>query len=144
MLEIMRRARVTALMMVLGLSWIAPLEAFAHLLPPLPLPGGRLIVAITSPASGATGSDTTTVSASVSIIGSLTVSSVQFQLDGANLGARDTSAPYAVSWNTATAGNGPHTLTAVARALLGVQFTSPPVPVPVAPAPRPPSGAPPP
>jgi hypothetical protein len=138
MLEIMRRACATALMMVLGLSWMAPLQAFAQLLPPLPLPGGRLIVAITSPASGATVSDTTTVSASVGIVGSLTVSSVQFQLDGANLGARDSSAPYSVSWNTTTAGNGPHTLTAVARDLLGVQFTSAPVTVTVFNAPPPP------
>jgi Bacterial Ig domain len=102
MLEITKRACATALMMVFSLAWIAPLQA--QLLPPLPLPGGRLIVAITSPASGATVGDTTTVSASVSIIGSLTVSSVQLQVDGANLGARDTSAPYSVSWNTSTAG----------------------------------------
>src|SRR5260221_6778426 len=145
MLEIMRRARVTALMMVFCLSWMPPLQPFAQLLPPLPLPGGRLIVAITSPASGATIGDTTTVSASVSIIGALTVSSVQFQLDGANLGARDSSAPYSVSWNTATAGNGAHTLTAVARDLLGVQFTSAPVTVTVnnAPPPPPPDTTPP-
>jgi len=138
MLAIMKRACATA--MVLSLTWTAPLQAFAQLLPPLPLPVGSLIVAITSPTSGATVSDTTTVSASVSIIGSLTVSSVQFQLDGANLGARDTSAPYAVSWNAATAGNGPHTLTAIARDLLGVQFASAPVTVTVASAPPPPSG----
>jgi hypothetical protein len=138
MLEIMRRARVTALMMAFGLACMAPLQAFAQLLPPLPLPGGRLIVAITSPASGATVGDTTTVSASVGIVGSLTVSSVQFQLDGANLGARDSSSPYSVPWNTTTAGNGPHTLTAVARDLLGVQFTSAPVTVTVFNAPPPP------
>jgi hypothetical protein len=63
---------------------------------------------------------------------------VQFQLDGANLGARDSSEPYAVSWNTTTAGNGSHTLTAVARDLLGVQFTSAPVTVTVFNAPPPP------
>ena len=40
---------------------------------------------------------------------------MQFKLDGANLGAEDTSAPYSVSWNSTTAGNGPHALTAVAR-----------------------------
>src|SRR5712691_3600063 len=136
MLGIIRRVCVTA--MAVSLTWTAPLQAFAQLLPPLPLPGGSLIVAITSPTSGATVSDTTTVSASVSIIGALTVSSVQFQVDGANLGARDTSAPYAVSWNTTTAGDGPHTLTAVARDLLGVQFTSAPVTVTVASAPPPP------
>ena len=31
---------------------------------------------------------------------------VQFKLDGANLGAEDTTAPYAVSWNTTTVPNG--------------------------------------
>ena len=40
---------------------------------------------------------------------------VQFQLDGADFGAEDTVAPYAVSWNTMTATNGVHTLSAVAR-----------------------------
>jgi hypothetical protein len=138
MLKIVKRACATALMMVLSLAWIAPLQAFAQLLPPLPLPGGSLIVTITSPTSGATVSDTTAVSASVSIIGALTVSSVQFRVDGADLGARDTSAPYSVSWNTTTAGNGPHTLTAVARDVLGVQFTSAPVTVSVFNAPPPP------
>ena len=44
---------------------------------------------------------------------------VQFKLDGANLGSEDTSAPYAVTWNTATAANGPHTLSAVARDAAG-------------------------
>src|SRR5712671_5458292 len=145
MLEILKRARETALVAVLSLTWIAPLQAFAQLLPPLPLPGGSLVVAITSPASGAIVNDTTTVSASVSIIGALTVSSVQFRLDGANLGARDTSAPYSVSWNTTATTNGSHTLTAVATDLLGVQFTSDPVTVTVnnAPPPPPPDTTPP-
>jgi len=40
---------------------------------------------------------------------------VQFKLDGANLGAEDTSAPYSASWNTTAATNGSHALTAVAR-----------------------------
>ena len=136
MLKIAKRA-CAATLVVFSLAWIAPLPALAQILP-LPLPGGRLIVAITSPASGATVSNTATVNASVSIVGSLTVSSVQFQLDGANLGARDASAPYSVSWNTTAAGNGSHTLTAVARDLLGVQFTSAPVTVTVANAPPPP------
>jgi len=78
------------------------------------------------------------VSASVSIVGSLTVAGVQFKLDGANLGAEDRSAPYSVSWNTATASNGQHTLTAVARdGLLGLTFTSASVTVTVNNAPPP-------
>src|SRR6267142_512193 len=141
MLEIMRRACATALMMVFSVTWIAPLQAFAQ----LPPPGGSLIVTITSPGSGSTVANTIPVSASVSIVGSLTVASVQFKLDGANLGALDTSAPYSVSWNTTTKSNGSHTLTAVARDILGVQFTSAPVTVTVnnAPPPPPPDTTPP-
>ncbi len=40
---------------------------------------------------------------------------VQFLLDGNNLGAEDTTSPYSVSWNTSTATNGAHVLTARAR-----------------------------
>ena len=130
MLNIVRRACGAVVLAILSLSWTAP-QVFAQLLPPLPLPGGSLIVAITSPAPDSIVSDTAPVSANVTIIGSLTVSNVQFQLDGANLGARDTSAPYSISWDTTTASNGSHTLTAVARDLLGVQFTSAPVTVTV-------------
>ena len=36
-------------------------------------------------------------------------------LDGANLGAEDTTAPYSIVWDTTSVPNGPHTLTAVAR-----------------------------
>ncbi len=93
---------------------------------------GSLIVTMTSPASGSTASGTVPVSASVSIIGLITVRGVQFKLDGANLGAEDTSSPYSVSWNTTTTDNGSHTLTAVARDLLGVQYSSGPVTVTVA------------
>jgi hypothetical protein len=96
-----------------------------------------LIVTMTSPGSGATVSGTIPVSASVSIVGSLTVAGVQFKLDGANLGGEDTSAPYSVSWNTTTTSNGSHTLTAVARDLLGLSFTSNPVTVTVSNGPPP-------
>jgi len=131
-------AKAAALLVLVSSAWIAPLQAFAQLLPPLPLPGGSLVVTIASPGSGSTVSGTVPVSASVSIVGSLTVASVQFRLDGANLGAQDISAPYSVSWNTTASGNGSHTLTAVARDLLGVQFTSAPVTVTVNNAPPPP------
>ena len=49
---------------------------------------------------------------------------VQFYLDGAPLGAEVTTAPYAVSWNSTTASNGSHTLTAVARDATGNHGTS--------------------
>src|SRR5207249_6175884 len=49
---------------------------------------------------------------------------VQFRLDGANLGVEDTTAPYSVSWNTTTASNASHTLTAVARDAAGNTTTA--------------------
>src|SRR5947209_6885598 len=142
----MNRARLlayaTALSAIVGWGLLAPQPAQAQL--------GSLIVTITSPADGSTVSGTVPVNASVSIIGSLTVRGavpvtasvmtiiaaltvrgMQFKLDGANLGADDKSAPYSVSWNTTTASNGSHTLTAVATDILGVQRTSQPVTVTV-------------
>src|SRR2546423_4980583 len=116
MLQIGRRVGAAALLAISGLSLIST-QAQAQ------LGLGNLIVAMTSPASGSIVSDTVSVSASVSVIGLITVRCVQFQLDGANLGAEDTSAPDSVSWNTTTTGNGSHTLTAVARGQLGVHDT---------------------
>ena len=52
------------------------------------------------------------------------VAGVQFLLDGVALGAEDTTSPYSVSWNTTTAANGPHTLTARARDAAGNTTTS--------------------
>src|SRR5262245_24754641 len=129
----MKKAAVLAVMCMA--SWISP-RVFAQLLPPLPV--GSLVVTMTVPASGSAVSGTVPVSASVSIVGTLTVAGVQFKLDGANLGGEDTSAPYSVSWNTAGVGNGTHTLSAVARdGLLGLTFTSNTVTVTVNNAPPP-------
>jgi hypothetical protein len=69
-------------------------------------------VSVTSPASGATVSGTITVTANAS--DNVAVASVQFQVDGSNLGAAVTSAPYSASLNTTTLTNGAHTLKAVA------------------------------
>ena len=92
---------------------------------------GSLVVTMTAPASGSTVSGDISVSATVSSIGGLTVAGVQFELDGVNLGAEDGTAPYSIPWNTRTAGNGSHALTAVARDLLGARWTSQPVTVTV-------------
>src|SRR5439155_837740 len=48
----------------------------------------------------------------------------QFKLDGTNLGAEDLSAPYATAWNSASATNASHVLTAVARDAAGNKTTS--------------------
>ena len=114
---------VAALLLVLGSAWLLESRAAAQL--------GGLVVTITAPASGATVSGTTAVTANVSILGSLTVSSVQFKLDGANLGPPDTTAPYSMPWNTTIASNGSHRLTAVARVGLLLSWTSEPVTVTV-------------
>ena len=79
-------------------------------------------VAVTAPAAGSTVSASVSVSASAS--DDVGVAGVQFKLDGVNLGPEDTSAPYAVSWNTALAADGPHSLTATARDAAGNVATS--------------------
>lgn len=71
-----------------------------------------------------------TVSASAS--DNVGVAGVQFRLNGQNLGAEDTTAPYHVSWDTTSMTPGSvHTLTAVARDAAGNSATSAPVQVTV-------------
>jgi hypothetical protein len=79
-------------------------------------------VSITSPANDATVSGTITVSATAA--DNVGVASVQLQVDGANVGAADTSAPYNFSWNTTSVSNASHTLTAVAKDAAGNTTTS--------------------
>jgi hypothetical protein len=78
-------------------------------------------VAITSPASGNVSG---TISVSANASDNIAVTGVQFLLDGNNLGTEVVTAPYSISWNTASAGNGPHTLTARARDAAGNTTTS--------------------
>jgi hypothetical protein len=52
------------------------------------------------------------------------VSSVQFKVDGANAGPADTTAPYSITWDSRTATNGSHTITAVATDAAGNTTTS--------------------
>src|SRR5207245_1628614 len=99
-------------------------------------------VSITSPANGATVSGTITATAAAS--DNVGVVGVQFKLDGMNLGAEVMTAPYAVTWNTTTASNGSHSLTAVARDAAGNQTISSTVAVTVANAVSPPPPSPPP
>jgi hypothetical protein len=117
--------RTLALLLALAVAAPAP----AQLLPPLP--GGSLIVTLTSPSQGATVSGTVTVGANVSIVGTLTVARVDFYVDNALIGS-DSTAPYAVSWDTRKVGNGSHTLTAVAQDVLGARWASSGVSVTVA------------
>ncbi|MHB8710434.1 MAG: fibronectin type III domain-containing protein [Minisyncoccota bacterium] len=79
-------------------------------------------VSLTAPTASVTVSGTVTVSASAS--DNIGVVGVQFKLDGANLGMEDTTSPYSTSWNTTSATNGTHTLTAVTRDAAGNTTTS--------------------
>ncbi len=78
-------------------------------------------VSLTAPAAGATVSGSATISATAS--DNTGVASVDFRVDGATI-ATDSTSPYSVSWNTTSASNGSHALTAVARDAAGNQTTS--------------------
>ena len=85
--------------------------------------GSTPAVSITAPVGGATVSGTTTLSATATDTGS-TITSVQFEVDGANVGAADTTSPYNFSLDTTTLANGSHVLTAKAVDALGSIATS--------------------
>jgi hypothetical protein len=85
-------------------------------------------VSITSPATGAVLAASNNITVAASASDNVGVVGVQFKLNGANLGAEDTTAPYQVSWNARKA-NGVYTLQAIARDAAGNQTTSPAVSV---------------
>ena len=87
-------------------------------------------VSIASPAAGGTVSGIITLTASAS--DNVGVVGVQFKRDGIIIGAEDTTPPFSISWNTATATNGTHTLTAAARDAAGNVTTSTPITITVA------------
>jgi Domain of unknown function (DUF4082)/Bacterial Ig-like domain/Bacterial Ig domain len=80
-------------------------------------------VAIRAPADGVTVSGTG-VTFSASADDNIGVLGVQFQLDGAALGAEDTTSPYSISWNSTTAANGVHAVSATARDAAGNTATA--------------------
>lgn len=76
-------------------------------------------VTFTAPANGATVSGTLVVSANATnSVG------VQFKVDGNNIGAEDTSAPYTTTLDSMPLTNGNHTLTATARNAAGLTTTT--------------------
>lgn len=84
-------------------------------------PGGDTtapVVTMTAPADLATVSGAS-VTVSATATDAVGVVGVQFKLDGANLGAEDVSSPYTLTWDSTTATNGSHTLSAVARDAAG-------------------------
>ncbi len=110
--------------------------------PPPPADTTPPSVSLAAPANGATVSGTVTISADAS--DNVGVAGVQFKVDGNNVGAEDTSAPYSVAWNTTNFAHGSHTITAVARDAAGNTATSATVTVTVLNTTPPPSPPPPP
>jgi hypothetical protein len=79
-------------------------------------------VSLTAPAANATVSATVSISALAS--DDVGVAGVQFRLNGVNVGAEDSAAPYSVSYDSRLVANGSYTLTAVARDAAGNLTTS--------------------
>ena len=71
------------------------------------------VISIANPLSGSTISNTITLSANAT--DNVSVGSVQFQIDGSNLGPALTSAPYGLNFDTTAFSEGAHTITAVAK-----------------------------
>jgi predicted amidohydrolase len=69
-------------------------------------------ITLTSPTAGATVSGSVSVAATAS--DDVGVARVRFLVDGTQIGADDTTAPYSIAWNTATAANSTHTIAAIA------------------------------
>ena len=80
------------------------------------------VVSVTAPAEGATVSGAVTLSATAS--DNVGVVGVQFRVNGANVGAEDTMAPYTVNWDSTAVANGAYQITAVARDAAGNSSTS--------------------
>ncbi len=78
-------------------------------------------VSVTAPAPGSVSGALTVTANAADNVG---VYGVQFLLDGAPLGAEDLSAPFSVPWDSTTAANGTHALSAVARDSAGQETTS--------------------
>ena len=102
-------------------------EGILEATPPPPGGGGGSdatapVITITAPSASATVSGSVTVSADAT--DNVGVAGVQFKLDGANLGAEDMSAPYGVTWDSASAATAAHMLTAIARDAAGNTTTS--------------------
>lgn len=86
-------------------------------------------VAVTSPVAGTVSGTAVTLAANASDPNG--ISSVQFTVDGALIGARLTVPPYTTSWDSTTVPNGPHSIGAVAINGTGVSGNATPVSITV-------------
>jgi hypothetical protein len=91
--------------------------------PPAPADTSAPTVSVSSPADGATVSGSAVALDAVAR-DDVAVAGVRFGVDGAAVGAEDTTNPYSASWNSTTVANGTHRITAVARDSSGNTTTS--------------------
>ena len=82
-------------------------------------------ISLTSPTNDTSLSGTVTLTAAAT--DNIGVVGVQFQLNGTNLGAEDTTTPFSLSWDTTGVTPGPYTVTAIARDAAGNTTTSAPL-----------------
>ncbi|MEK7594188.1 MAG: Ig-like domain-containing protein [Patescibacteria group bacterium] len=92
------------------------------IVPPAPVTPTPPTVSLTSPTAGSSVKGTKTVTSTVT--DAQGIASVQYKLDGVNLGSPVTTAPYSYNWNTTTVANGTHTLSAVATNTVNLSTTS--------------------
>jgi hypothetical protein len=121
-------------------NWALTATSGSHQVCGFALGGGDTVApaaSVTSPAAGAVLSGAVTLTAAAS--DDAGVAGVQFKVDGANVGAEAAQAPYAATWNTGSASNATHLITATARDAAGNRGTSPAVTVSVNNAAPPPS-----
>ena len=81
-------------------------------------------ISLTSPTTGTTLSGTVTIAASAT--DNIGVAGVQFQINGTNFGAEDTTSPFSISWDTTGVAPGQYNLTAIARDAAGNTTNSAP------------------
>jgi uncharacterized repeat protein (TIGR01451 family) len=106
-------------------TWAAAMVAFKS---QASVTGPR--ISMTSPAANATVTANSTVSATASSPSS-SITGVQFLLDANNLGARVTSPPYSITWNTTAVTAGNHSLSATVFDSTGQSANAPPISVTV-------------
>lgn len=102
--------------------------AIAEVLPGTVTSGTPPSVTMTSPAPAGTVATLATVSANATDA-NYAITGVQFLLDGANLGAQVTTAPYSLTWDSSAVTAGTHTLSAIASNSAGLSTTASPVSV---------------
>ncbi|MDB5165066.1 MAG: hypothetical protein JWL89_692 [Candidatus Saccharibacteria bacterium] len=117
---------VTVFHLISSVGWLQTDDFSLSAYAPAPAP----TVSITAPSANTSVSNTVALTASAT--DTTGVAGVQFKVDGAAVGSEDTTAPYAVNWDSNAVINGLHSLTAVARNTSGQTSTSAPVQILVA------------